>query len=196
MSEKYIIEFLLYIIPGFLSIELYRYFYPGKALAKFNFVAWSLIYGIFIFSFVKYIDENCFNFYLNSSKEGFPDFKFISAIIVGGLVFGISKIIIHDLLFSISNKHENLRYLAPDPLSIWAKINQKNNDNWAVVFLNDGSIYMGYIGEYKFDPNSENQDFLLKDAKRIDDNLEEQYSVNGIGVYINTKDISRIEFIK
>ncbi|MFQ5751924.1 MAG: hypothetical protein ACE5HI_07995 [bacterium] len=62
----------------------------------------------------------------------------------------------------------------------------------AVVFINDGSIYMGKIDYFTFDPNADNQDFRLINARRINDNLEEMYSVTGVGVYY----ITRIEFLK
>jgi hypothetical protein len=87
----------------------------------------------------------------------------------------------------IAPEHE--RYQSVWPLMAYSP-------DWAVVFLNDGSIYMGKIDYFTFDPNADNQDFRLVNARRVNENLEEMYSVTGVGVYLNTKDITRIEFLK
>jgi len=95
----------------------------------------------------------------------------------------------------ISGKSTFLKHFAPPPLSYWAEIIMKSFDNWAVIFLDDGSIYLGWIKNFNMDLKSENQDFLLSNAKRVDENLNEMYPVTGIGVYLNTKNIKRIEFL-
>ena len=38
-------------------------------------------------------------------------------------------------------------------------------------------------------------DFLLAEAKRVDDDLVERYAVTGRGVYLNTRNVKRIEFV-
>ena len=43
-----------------------------------------------------------------------------------------------------------------------------------MVYLDDGSIYIGYIYEYRFDPDCDDQDFVLSDAKRVDEDLNEK----------------------
>jgi len=64
------------------------------------------------------------------------------------------------------------------------------------VYLDDGAIYLGWIKEYTFDPDVESNDFLLAGAKRVDDNLNTTYLVNGQGVYLNTRNVKRIEFVR
>lgn len=75
-------------------------------------------------------------------------------------------------------------------------VNSPDNKDWAVIFLDDGSIYSGWISDYRFDPDSSDQDFLLSKAKRVDDDLSPMYEINGIGVYLNTRNVRRIEFVK
>jgi hypothetical protein len=65
-----------------------------------------------------------------------------------------------------------------------------------VVYLDDGSIYLGWIKDFTFDPDADDNDFLLADAKRVDDQLAEKYAVTGRGVYLNTRNVKRIEFVK
>ena len=65
---------------------------------------------------------------------------------------------------------------------------------WAVIFLDDNSIYLGFIGTYRYDPDATDQDFLLAKAKRVDENLNVQYEIDGLGVYLNTRNVKRIEY--
>jgi len=74
------------------------------------------------------------------------------------------------------------------------KVNRPSND-YAVVYVDDGSIYLGWIKDYTFDPDAEDNDFLLADAKRVDEQLKELYSITGRGVYLSTRNVKRIEFV-
>ena len=65
-----------------------------------------------------------------------------------------------------------------------------------MVFLNDGSIYRGYIKSYTFDPDATDQDFLLSEAVRVNEDLHPKYRITGQGVYLRTRDVRRIEFLK
>lgn len=194
-TDKFV-EFILYVLPGFLAIEIYRSAYPAKSKNNFSLVTWSVIFGVLIVTLINLLDSSCLNYYLESNKEGFPGYKYILALLIGGLLLGYLRILIHYLRFKISTKYEVFEKIAPNPLSIWAKINQKSNNDWAIVYLDDQTKYLGYISDYKFDPDSENQDFLLKEARCVDDDLNVKYIVTGIGVYLNTKNVKRIEFLE
>ncbi len=196
MPTQSLVDFILYVLPGFLAIEIFRSAYPGKSKDNFSLITWSIIFGVIIVSFTKWIDGKFLNNYLKSNVEGFPSFKYVLTILFGGLIAGFLRIFIHFIRFKLSLKYNFLKKIAPNHLSIWAKINQPDNNNWAVVFLDDGSIYLGYISDYKFDPDSEDQDFLLKDAKRVDEDLKKIYDVNGLGVYLNTRNVKKIEFLE
>ncbi len=197
MPVKELVEFILYVTPGFLALYVYRSFYPVKRQSEFNQIAISVVYGVCIFALVSWLDESYFNEDItNIDSEGFPQPYFIIVLFVSGILWGGILVLNHFLRIRISQKYECLRFIAPDPQSIWFKVNQPYNKDWSVVFLNDGSIYLGYISTYKFDPDLEDQDFLLSKAKLVDSDLSEIYSVNGIGVYMNTRDVKRIEFVK
>ena len=77
---------------------------------------------------------------------------------------------------------------------MWVDVNDRTNKDWAIVYLDDGSIYLGWISNYTFNPNQQNHDFLLSNAKRLYDNLMVMYEIDGCGIYINTRDVKRIEF--
>ena len=196
MPVKTIIEFILYIIPGFLALELYHYFYPVKKRTDFYQIAWSIIYGVLIYSFVNFLDIKWLantQYALHSDSTDFPGFQFLAVLLLVGVIVGFLRISLHKIRLVFTPL---LKLIPLDPQSIWNKINQESNEDWAVVYLNDNSIYMGWIDEYTFDPNTDNQDFLLSPATRVDEDLKEKYKVTGIGVYMNTRDVRRIEFLK
>lgn len=196
MPVKDLLEFILYVVPGFVALELYRASYPAKERNQFAQIAWSIILGVFIFTFTKWVDENFLENVLQSRKEGFPSNRFIFSLLLVAFVTGGGMILLHFLRFQLSTLHNKLSFIAPDPQSIWAKINLRTNEDWAVVLLNDGSIYIGWISLYTYDPNTENQDFLLSKAKRVNEKLNTKYIIDGQGVYLNTRDVKRIEFVK
>lgn len=187
-------EFILYIIPGFLSFQLYRSFYPVKERSDVIQITWSVVYGILIFAIVRWIDINILNATLRSTTSGFPSFRFIVALFISAIIFGLLLTLFQSTRTNLASKYPALARLAPDPQCVWAKV--APTGQWAVVFLDDNSIYMGWISEYTFNPNNTDQDFLLKDAKRVNEQLQEQYLVTGIGVYLNIRDVKRIEFLK
>jgi len=194
MPINTLIEFIVYVIPGFLSIEIFRAAHPAKQKSEFAQIGWSILFGIFIVIIIKWSDRNILNNQLFSDQSGIPGIRYSFALLFGGFFLGLVRICFHNLRYYLSRRFKYLEKIAPDPQSIWAKINYKTNKNWAVVYLNDGSIYLGYISKYTFDPDKDNQDFLLSRAKRFDEHLQEKYIITGIGVYLNTRDVKRIEF--
>jgi hypothetical protein len=196
MPTNSLVEFIIYVIPGFLVVEIYHAAYPAKEKSEFQIVGWSILYGLLIVTIVKWSDKNIFSYALNTQCEGIPELKFTIVLLFTGLIGGLVLVLFYKSRFYLSNKSKYLKHLAPDPQSIWAKINQPDNKDWCVIFLDDGAIYLGYIAQYTFDPDKDDQDFLLGNAKRVNEKLEEEYIVTGIGVYLNTKNVKRIEFLK
>jgi len=196
MPINNIVEFVLYVIPGFLVVEIYRAAYPAKEKSEFQQIGWSILYGLLIVAIVKWIDNNILSNSLYSQNNGIPGLKFTVALLIAGVFFGLLLILFYKSRFYLSNKSKYLKRIAPDPQSIWAKVNQPTNKDWCIIYLDDGSIYLGYISQFTFDPDKDSQDFLLSDAKRVDEDLNEKYIVTGIGVYLNTKDVKRIEYLK
>jgi hypothetical protein len=191
---EHIVEFFLYVMPGFVALQLYRSKYPAKKLSESLQVAWSLIYGVILAGLVHWIDDRFLHGWLLTSAPGFPTFRFIMALMIFGLLGGAALIAVHWGRFEVARRFPRCAGLAPDPQSIWAKINRPSND-YAVVYLDDGSIYLGWVKDFTFDPDAEDNDFLLADAKRVDDQLKTQYVVTGRGVYLNTRNVKRIEFV-
>jgi hypothetical protein len=141
------------------------------------------------------VDGRFLHGWLLSNTLGFPASRFVVALLLAGLLGGALLIGLYRARFLVAAYWQpRFEGIAPDPQSIWIKVNRPSND-YAVVYVDDGSIYFGWIKDYTFDPDAEDNDFLLADAKRVDEQLAEKYSVTGRGVYLNTRNVKRIEFL-
>ncbi|SRR6266700_1188899 len=192
---EHLADFILYVMPGFIALQLYRAKYPVKGLSEFLQVSWSLIYGIALAAVVRWLDRSLLKDYLHSNEQGFPWVRFIAALAFAGILLGTLLIVLRWTRFTLAKKFVSMTGLEPDPQSIWVRVNQPSNE-YAVVYLDDGAIYLGWIKEYSFDPEAESNDFLLAEAKRVDERLNTRYVINGQGVYLNTRNVKRIEFVR
>jgi hypothetical protein len=193
---EHIAEFIVYAMPGFLALHIYRSVYPVKGLSEFLQVAWSVIYGVALAAVVRALDANYFNNILHSSDEGFPRIGFILVLAGFGMFWGLLLAGFNWTRLFLSGRSQFLQFIAPDVQSIWAKINRSQSTDWAVVFAEDGVIYMGWIKEFTYDPDADDNDFLLSQAKRLNADGSIQYEIDGQGVYLNTRNVKHIEFVK
>ena len=193
---EHVAEFVVYAMPGFLALHIYRSIYPVKGLSEFLQVAWSIIYGVVLASLVRGLDRKYLDHQLHSADDGFPRRAFILALVVVGLLWGFLLAGFNRTRLYLSEKIRLLHFVAPDVQSIWAKVNQSQSTDWAVIFADDGAIYLGWIKEFTYDPDADNNEFLLSRAKRLNEDGSLQYEVDGQGVYLNTKNVKRIEFVR
>ncbi len=192
---EHIAEFIVYAMPGFLALHLYRTVYPVKGLSEFLQVAWSLIYGVVLASLVRAVDVRFLGLRLHSADDGFPKLAFVVFLMFAGLLWGFCLVGLNKLRAVLSTTLACLKFIAPDTQSIWARVNQPNNTDWAIIYTDD-AIYMGWIKEFTYDPDAADNDFLLSMAKRVNEDLTVRYEVDGQGVYVNTRNVKRIEFVR
>lgn len=194
MQPKDLAEFILYVVPGFIAIETYRFVHPAKKRHHIYGITWSVFWGLFISSFIKYI----FNLY---KLEFGLNIWTSSAILITSALAGLIGVYQRQIRFAMSLHYEKVKWLfppwlIPDSQTIWAAIQEENKSNWVVVFLNDGSSYFGKISRYTFDPDLDSQDFLLSNASRLKENNEIDYEISGLGVYLQTRDVVRVEYFE
>lgn len=188
--------FLLYVAPGFIAIEIYRHFYPSKERPSYVYLAQTVVLGVLVLFIVRAIDFAFPELRLHSDTSGVPGTGLAFALGVTAVAFGL--LWAGQLRFRgwLSKRAQWLNWLAAEPDAIWPYVNRPAVDDWAVVYLDDGSIYRGWIKRYRFDPDADHQDFLLSNAARVDDDLNEKYPITGIGLYLDTRNVNRIEFFE
>jgi hypothetical protein len=190
-----LVEIILYVLPGFVANEVYKAFYPVRDRGHFPQLAWSVAVGVLLTTALVEADSVWLSGALGSTTDSIPELAFIAALFSFGILVGLGRALLRFVRYKVANTWPLMKWLAPDPQSIWVHVNQPSNQDWAVVFLRDGSVYLGYIKYYRFDPEESDQDFLLSYARRVNENLEQVYAVPGQGVYLNTRDVTRIEFV-
>ncbi len=120
---EHLVDFLVYVMPGFVALQLFRAVYPASKLSEFVQVAWSLIYGVILATLVRGTDSRFLNGWLQSSAPGFPAFRFVAALVVAGLLLGVLRVGLNFARFFVAAHWPRLEGIAPDPQSIWAEIN-------------------------------------------------------------------------
>ena len=188
---------LLYALPGFLAVQLYRTFYPAKRQSQFEIIVHSLLHSFIIHVGLYYVA--CLlgleYFTLSPAQTSVAIIKpqTILPLLVGGLVWGYLLIAYHRWI------RVRLFFLPkPAPLAIWPIVatNAPKDDLWVLVCTKQGVRYFGWLAQHSFDPAAEDHDFLLRPAYRVDSNHNDLYltrNLLGGGVYLNTRDIESLE---
>lgn len=190
---KDVFVLLLYLLPGFLSLQLYRAKYPAKKLSDIEIIIWSIVHTFFIHVVLAglsiVLSTPWLNFLGKASKEVGPGEVF--ALLAAGLLWGFLLIFWHWSRRKLPILGE------PDPLNIWFKIVvlAAREEKWALVRVKQGPIYLGWIKDFSFDPAQENQDFYLSPAHLVDDSLRSLRSLEQGGVYLNTRDVISVELV-
>ncbi len=197
MPTENLSQFIQFIIPGFIALGIFKSFYPEKDRDIFFEITNSLIVGIIILAIVKWIDRNYLNYFLYSNFTGLPGIRFSITLILSGVLAGYLFVGITETRSLLAKRFSWCNWMSPNEKTVWLKVNSKSSQSWAIVYLDDKEeiIYRGWISDYTIDPEENYQDFLLSNASRVDKNLKEIHKINGLGVYLNLKDIKRIVFL-
>ena len=196
MPTQNLAEFVLYIAPGYIAIRILRWIIPVKDKDTFHDIASSVVLGVAIISLLQWLDKELPFLRLSINTNSLPGMRFLLAILISGVVTGFLLVCLKKLINRISRKVRKLNWISSGIDMVWVRINDRDNQNWAVVHLDDGSIYTGWISRYTYNPNFQDQDFLLSEAIKVDEYFDTIYKINGIGVYLNTRDVKRIEFLE
>ena len=188
-----VVVLLLYLLPGFLAMQLYRARYPAKRLSQFESIVWSILHSFFIHFGLRGVA-----YFLGCEDLGSLDPKAhseiptetIGVLIAGGLVWGGVLIAQHRLRIFIPFLQ------SPDPQAIWPVVaTAPKEELWMIARTQQGVLYLGWVKKYSFDPAVENHDFLLRPAYLVDDDLNVKRDLSVGGVYLNTRDIESLEMI-
>jgi len=131
-------------MPGFIALQLFRAKYPAKKISEFLQVAWSLIYGVILATLVRGADNHFLHGWLQSGTPGFPASRFVVALVLAGLFLGVLLIGLNFARFSLAARWPPLEGIAPDPQSIWAKINRPSNDYASSMWTTAPSTSAGF----------------------------------------------------
>lgn len=187
-------QLLMILLPGFIAVEIYRKFFPAVKFRWLIYTGWVVINGVLIWSLLVSIEERIYNTSWGL-LDGTGSFLGILFLFILGVIAGLIRVVFRMTGFKLAKNLNVLRWLKPEKGSIWMNVNEKNGGNeWVIVYLSDGSIYLGWVSQFANHPERTNQEFVLQNARRLDEAHKQLYEIVGAGVYLNTRDVIRIEY--
>ena len=187
-------QLLMILLPGFIAVEIYRKFFPAIKFRWLIYTGWVVINGVLIWSLLVSIEERIYNTSWGL-LDGTGSFLGILFLFILGVIAGLIRVVFRMTGFKLAKNLNVLRWLKPEKGSIWMNVNEKNGGNeWVIVYLSDGSIYLGWVSQFANHPEQPNQEFVLQNARRLDEAHKQLYEIVGAGVYLNTRDVIRIEY--
>ena len=186
---------ILYLLPGFLFIEIFRKYFPTKRDTDFARILHSVLWSLPLFTLSYFVNKH---FPLKVSDVEISGKSINTSLVIYlwsiSIILAYSRVLARNLRFSAS-KYSKLKFVTPKPQSLWLKLHLEQE--WAVIITKDGQRYLGYISDYTYDIDSPGDiDLLLSDAACVNENLEPQYEISGKGIYLKLSEINRIEFYK
>ena len=202
ISTSQLADFLSLVAPGFIAIEVFRSEYPVKTRNDksnlYLYVVYSLISGVLL-ALAYRLPPSSSSGLGSRPGEAYFTRSFSSPLVI--LLDWLVSFTI-DYVFGCQSRPQSLiGYVLTDPQTTWNRVNSDLKDRWAIVFMKDGSAYLGLRKYWNFDPDARSQDFFLESASRIDESVDmrgkpkawkDRYSVS-CGVYIDLSEVSRIE---
>lgn len=182
-----VFNILLFIIPGFITNRVFTNHFPGVKDSDLGRIVSSIIYSLLCLGVACFIFKICgSDFTLESGK--IISFEVFALLLISYL-FGWLLILLENL------KRKYFKSKIREQ-SVWAYLNKQREDSWVVVHLKSNDKYLGWMKNWKFDPNNPNEfDFLIADARKVDSEWNEIYKIDGEGVYFVSSEISHIEYI-
>lgn len=202
MDPAKIIETLIYVLPGFIALEVYYALVPSRRRSDLERLGISiflsvLIYGIsFVLGFDPVTNEKARRLYMPCS--------FLAAALIGWSLSGIRKA---DWFQRLINRALGLQFILRP--RVWNVVfdfsrhrpepTEPNEESkWVKVTLSDGRTYVGAPVYYSLDPNDEDKEVFLDPAWRIHnpDSPSARSQPIDSGVYVPAVAIVSIEFYR
>jgi hypothetical protein len=188
-SDKLII-FILFIVPGFISLKIYRLLVPGEINKLSDIIIEAIAYSCLnyaLFSWLIFLDIH-FKIYQN--------FLWLHLFIIFFLLF-ISPIIISFIFWLIRyNLKKTIFFHHPIPKP-WDYVFSKKEPYWIIIELNDGQRIGGVYEENSFASSYPNDEQIyLEQYWKIDGSKFIQPIHRTKGIMLSRENIKKVEFYK
>lgn len=191
LEKGKLLLFVLFIMPGFISMRVYRLFHPSAdsdtSKILIDVVSYSCINYSFLLIPIYLIEES--NIFLTSPILYYL-FYFCVLIVI--------PVLLPIFLIFIRNCEMVKRFL-PHPIGrSWDYFFSTRQCCWVLVTLKNGKKYGGYYGSASFASSSpEPEQIYLEKHWALDDNSDFDHELTDtLGIIILTNEIESVEFIK
>ena len=144
-------QLLAVLIPGAVAVELFRAVYPAARRNWLSTVLWVAIWGAVGAAGAVWFDRTALDGaggVATGLAEAEIGVGFVLILLAAGLVAGGLRIATRVVRFIVARSAPALRWLRPDDPPVWVSANMPFvNDDWAVAYLHDGAIYLGWVSQ-------------------------------------------------
>ncbi|EGT0654322.1 TPA: DUF6338 family protein [Citrobacter freundii] len=183
--------FVLFIMPGFISMRVYRLFHPSAdsdtSKVLIDVVSYSCINFSLLLIPIYLIEIN--NVFINHPVLYYLFYLFVLIII---------PVLLPIILLKIRSC-EKVKRVLPHPIGrSWDYFFSTRQCCWVLVTLKNGKKYGGYYGSESFASNSpEPEQIYLEKHWALDDDGDFDHELTDtLGIIILTNEIESVEFIK
>ncbi|WP_341767926.1 DUF6338 family protein [Citrobacter portucalensis] len=183
--------FVLFIMPGFISMRVYRLFHPSADSDTSKVLIDVVSYSCINFSILLipiYLIE------INNVFISHPVLYYLFYI----FVLIIAPVLLPIILLKIRSC-EKVKQVLPHPIGrSWDYFFSTRQCCWVLVTLKNGKKYGGYYGSQSFASNSpEPEQIYLEKHWALDDDGDFDHELTDtLGIIILTNEIESVEFIK
>lgn len=183
--------FVLFIMPGFISMRVYRLFHPSADSDTSKVLIDVVSYSCINFSILLipiYLIE------INNVFVSHPVLYYLFYI----FVLIIAPVLLPIILLKIRSC-EKVKQVLPHPIGrSWDYFFSTRQCCWVLVTLKNGKKYGGYYGSQSFASNSpEPEQIYLEKHWALDDDGDFDHELTDtLGIIILTNEIESVEFIK
>lgn len=183
--------FVLFIMPGFISMRVYRLFHPSAdsdtSKVLIDVVSYSCINFSLLLIPIYLIEKN--NIFISHPVLYYLFYLFVLIII---------PVLLPIILLKIRSC-EKVKRVLPHPIGrSWDYFFSTRQCCWVLVTLKNGKKYGGYYGSESFASNSpEPEQIYLEKHWALDDDGDFDHELTDtLGIIILTNEIESVEFIK
>lgn len=183
--------FVLFIMPGFISMRVYRLFHPSAdsdtSKVLIDVVSYSCINFSFLLIPIYLIESN--HIFISHPVLYYLFYLFVLI---------IAPVLLPIILLKIRNC-ERVKRVLPHPIGrSWDYFFSTRQCCWVLVTLKNGKKYGGYYGSESFASNSpEPEQIYLEKHWALDDEGDFDHELTDtLGIIILTNEIESVEFIQ
>lgn len=183
--------FVLFIMPGFISMRVYRLFHPSAdsdtSKVLIDVVSYSCINFSILLIPIYLIEIN--NVFISHPVLYYLFYIFVLIIV---------PVLLPIILLKIRS-YEKVKQVLPHPIGrSWDYFFSTRQCCWVLVTLKNGKKYGGYYGSQSFASNSpEPEQIYLEKHWALDDDGDFDHELTDtLGIIILTNEIESVEFIK
>lgn len=180
--------FILFVVPGFISIKFYQLFYPGSTVAVseqlIDAVSYSCINYAFLFWLVQIVEGSQLK-----SVHGWLYYLFYVFVLVLAPALWV-------LIWKWVRTRNIFQRNAPHPIAKpWDYVFQQGKTYWVIVYMKDGTRLAGRYGAGSFASSAPAEEQIyLSESWVMENDLLHHAVDRTAGVLILSAEISHIEF--